>query len=298
MNLLDKLVSQALQGNPVLVPLRIVVEKELLHHDVLREMSEAGLLQQLTFMGGTCLRACYGSNRLSEDLDFTGGVDFRREQLQRLGQVLIERLQIKYGLTVEVSEPRREIGNVDTWKMKIVTRPEQPNLPTQRINIDVCAIPSYEPRPMVLHNHYGVDMGTAGLIIQAESRAEILANKLVAFTLRPNRIKNRDLWDIVWLRQQGIETPLALVTLKISDHKHSTAAFITLLQQRIQQLQTDLTMQTGFEHEMRRFLPTEVAKRTVENPQFWVYLRNTVIEEGQRVLLYLQQGSANPTFHL
>ena len=55
MNLLDKLVNQALQTNPLLVPLRVVVEKELLHHDVLREMSEAGFLKQLTFMGGTSL---------------------------------------------------------------------------------------------------------------------------------------------------------------------------------------------------------------------------------------------------
>ena len=298
MNLLDKLVNQALQTSPPLIPLRVVVEKELLHHDVLREMSEAGLLQQLTFMGGTCLRTCYGSNRLSEDLDFTGGINFRREHLQQLGQVLVERLQIKYGLTVEVTEPRRETGNVDTWKMKIITRPEQPNLPMQRINIDVCAIPSHEPRPMVLRNHYGVDMGTAGLIIQAESKAEILANKLVAFALRPNRIKNRDLWDIVWLRQQGIETPLALVELKISDHQYSTTTFSALLERRLQQLQMDLTLSTDFEHEMRRFLPPEVAKRTVENPQFWIYLRNTVIEEAQRVLLFLQQGSANLIFQL
>jgi predicted nucleotidyltransferase component of viral defense system len=50
------------------------VEKELLHHDILREMSMAGLLKNLTFIGGTCLRACYGSSRLSEDLDFTGGM--------------------------------------------------------------------------------------------------------------------------------------------------------------------------------------------------------------------------------
>jgi len=36
-------------------------EKELLHHDILRELSAAGLLAGLTFIGGTCLRACYGA---------------------------------------------------------------------------------------------------------------------------------------------------------------------------------------------------------------------------------------------
>ncbi|MBV5305324.1 MAG: hypothetical protein J0652_01385, partial [Desulfobulbaceae bacterium] len=35
---------------------------ELLQHDIIREMSIAGLLETLTFIGGTCLRACYGSS--------------------------------------------------------------------------------------------------------------------------------------------------------------------------------------------------------------------------------------------
>jgi hypothetical protein len=43
--------------NSGLQALRPVVEKELLHHEILRTMAEAGLLHQLTFIGGTCLRA-------------------------------------------------------------------------------------------------------------------------------------------------------------------------------------------------------------------------------------------------
>jgi hypothetical protein len=54
MSLFDLLVDSALQGQPGLAPLRPVVEKELLHQDILRELSEAGLLQRLTFIGGTC----------------------------------------------------------------------------------------------------------------------------------------------------------------------------------------------------------------------------------------------------
>lgn len=152
MSLFDQLVNEALKTQTELAPLRVVVEKELLHHDILREMAEAGLLQNLTFMGGTCLRACYGSNRLSEDLDFTGGADFKREQLMALGNVLISHLHVKYDLKIDVSEPRRETGNVDTWKLKVITHPEQSHMPMQRINIDICAIPSYEPKPMMLRN--------------------------------------------------------------------------------------------------------------------------------------------------
>ena len=52
-------------------------------------MAEVGLLLRLTFIGGTCLRACYGSHRLSEDLDFTGGADFDRMTLGGLGPLLL-----------------------------------------------------------------------------------------------------------------------------------------------------------------------------------------------------------------
>lgn len=57
MSLFDQLVDVALRTRADLSPLRPVVEKELLHHDILREVSEAGLLSGLTFIGGTCLRA-------------------------------------------------------------------------------------------------------------------------------------------------------------------------------------------------------------------------------------------------
>jgi len=147
MSLFDQLVTQALKSQGQLASLRAVVEKELLHHDILREMSSAGLLSGLTFIGGTCLRACYGSSRLSEDLDFTGGYDFTRGSLSELADILVDRLQTKYGLHVEVSEPIRETGNVDTWKLKVITYPDQAHMPTQRIHIDICAIPSYDHQP-------------------------------------------------------------------------------------------------------------------------------------------------------
>ena len=143
------------------------------------------------------MRACYGANLLSEDLNFTGGAHFKRESLAELKTVLTDRLQKKYGLSVEVSEPQKETGNVDTWKLRIQTRPERKDLPAQRINIDICAIPSYLSQPRVLLNPYGVDMGTQGLILNAQALEEIYADKILAFALRHGRIKNRDLWDLL-----------------------------------------------------------------------------------------------------
>lgn len=121
MNLFDKLVSEALIKQPDLSSLRIVVEKELLHHDLLRILQENALMETLTFIGGTCLRTCYGGVRLSEDLDFTGGSDFSRTTLAAMGNTLAQGLQEKYGLHVSVNEPIEDKKNVDTWKVKIET---------------------------------------------------------------------------------------------------------------------------------------------------------------------------------
>lgn len=272
MSLFDELVNEALKNKQDLAPLRVVVEKELLHHDIMLALSSAGMLAKLTFIGGTCLRTCYGSNRLSEDLDFTGGADFNRESLTELAQVLVTTLKTKYGLEVEVGEPVREEGNVDTWKLKVQTRAGRKDLPAQRINIDVCSIPSYQPQPMQLLNPYGVDMGTSGLILQAETREEIYADKIVAFALRPNRIKNRDLWDMVWLRQLGITPQLELIAKKLGDHHCEQDDFLRQFKERSAQLEADPKVVIEFRKEMSRFLPGELVAQTVNEPAFWTFL--------------------------
>ena len=286
-SLFDELVNEAIRGRAELSSLRPVVEKELLHHDILREMSGAGLLTGLTFIGGTCLRACYGSPRLSEDLDFTGGSDFQRSDLAELGSILTDRLRTRYDLPVRVSEPVKTGGNVSTWKLVIETRPGQKHLPAQRIHLDICAIPSHDPHPMMLRTLYGIDLGTSGLILQAQSREEILADKIVAVAFRENRLKNRDLWDIAWLARQGIELPAHLIPLKIGDHKREAAEFITLLEERLTALGTQPEIRAAFMKEMRRFLPAAIVRDTLERDSYWAYLTRVVIDLGRQAMVAL-----------
>ena len=293
MSLFDELVDGALNNLHELAPLRVVVEKELLHHDILRVLSGAGLLKDLTFIGGTCLRACYGSSRLSEDLDFTGGADFTRDQLAAMSDILVDSLKAKYGLEISVTDPVREEGNVDTWKLKVQTRPGRKDLPAQRINIDVCAIPSYQPRPMALLNPYGVEMGTSGMILQAQSREEIFADKLVAFALRPNRLKNRDLWDIAWLHQQQIKPALALIKNKLNDHHAEIDTYLKAFAERATSLQNDPKVVKEFRKEMARFLPNATVKETVNSEKFWEYLSN-LTESYHQTLAQTLNGQERP----
>lgn len=281
MNLFDRLVNEALVARGDLAVLRPVVEKEILHHDILREMSRAGLLAGLTFIGGTCLRSCYGSPRLSEDLDFTGGTRFQKEDLAELGRTLVESLEVRYGLPIKVGEPVQTGGNVSTWKLLVETRPTRRDLPAQRIHIDICAIPSHDRRPMVLRNLYGIDLGTSGLILQAQSREEILADKIIALAFRENRIKNRDLWDITWLVQEGVALPTHLIPLKISDHHRSAIEFRSRLGERLEALRKEPSLRDDFLKEMRRFLPAVAVTETLEKPDWWSYLVQLVEEQSQ-----------------
>lgn len=271
MNLFDTLVTEALKNNPQWSPLRMVIEKELLHHDILKILSANDLLKNLVFIGGTCLRHCYAGVRLSEDLDFTGGADFSRSDLSAMGQILTTNLEEKYGLKVVVSEPVKDKKNVDTWKIKIETRPESKHVPAQRIHIDICAIPSYEKRPMMLLNPYGVDMGTSGLIIQVESREEIYTDKIIAFALRSNRIKYRDLWDIVWLHGQGIKPRLALIDDKLKDRHKTRHDFLELFSER-KKLLKEPAIAAEFQAEMRRFLSVEQVDQMLKQENFWDFM--------------------------
>ncbi len=280
MSLFDRLVAEAMQSDAALGTVQAAVEKELLHHDILREMSNAGLLAGLTFIGGTCLRACYGSPRLSEDLDFTGGSGFAPDSLASLGRTLESTLMEKYGLPVAVSEPARDGGNVTTWRLRLETKPAARHLPVQRIHIDICAVDSHDVRPALLRNDYGVDMGTRGLIVQIETREEILVDKWIALAFRPNRVQYRDLWDILWLDHRGVHFVPDLLARKLDDRGLEAGVFHDRLDHRIAVLEDDASHQRAFRQEMERFLGKTDLRESVTNPDFWPLLILTLRERG------------------
>ncbi|MEM8194358.1 nucleotidyl transferase AbiEii/AbiGii toxin family protein, partial [Morganella morganii] len=42
-------------------------------------------------------------------------------------------------------------------------------------------------------------------VVQVENLTEIMADKLVSFPATTRYIRYRDMWDLVWLHQQGAE---------------------------------------------------------------------------------------------
>ena len=271
MSTFDTLVEEVISQNAEYPTLRTVIEKELLHYDILRAMNGAGFLKNLTFMGGTCLRDCYGSVRLSEDLDFTGGFNFSKADMGELGVVIQKTIHEKYALPVTVTEPTKEGGNTETWKIKVITRPERPDFPAQKINIDICLLPSHDRKVSMLKNLYGIDMGTDGVLLYAESLAEILCDKLIAFARRPNRVKNRDLWDIHWISQKNVSVNKDLLLQKLDGRKIVESEFRAQYQARLLEIKGG---QKDFLFEMRRFLAPSAFSEQFTSELWWEYLQN------------------------
>lgn len=277
--MLNVLLEQVLRNRPDLLGIEDVIEKEILHHDIMTVLHKHGFLQKMTFIGGTSLRLCYNSNRLSEDLDFTAGLDFKAEKFAGLGNEIQNHLKKKYGLNVSVREPKLSKTNTSTWKVTIEKFSNRPDLPSQKMHIDVCALLSFEVEHLPIIDHYSISSPMAGLPIPVQSMNEIMADKMIAFAYRERRIKPRDVWDIIWLKQQNIVQDENLILKKLSVRNNTIEDFLQLIEKHAKFLSNDIDIKKDFHDEMGRFLPVDVAKRTVEQVSFWDYLTSAINKE-------------------
>jgi predicted nucleotidyltransferase component of viral defense system len=278
----DALVEEAIrQGG--LDNLRPVVEKELLHYDILFCLSEAGLLKSLTFQGGTSLRLCYGSSRFSEDLDFAGGPDFCSADLAQMKSCIEGYLGKRYGLEVTVKEPKdlraepeyAEV-KVDKWQISVTTAPERKDIPRQRIKIEVANIPAYTHAYRQLVRNYTVlPDGYSDTLVRVETLQEVMADKLVSFPATTSHIRFRDMWDLIWLKQQGAKTDIHLISQKINDYRIDN--FEQNLQARIDSL-ADIIAEGKFHDEMKRFIPSAVYETSLGKEGFSSFLLDSLRE--------------------
>lgn len=270
--------------------MRPVIEKELLHYDILFCLDANGLLDQLTFQGGTSLRLCYGAPRFSEDLDFSGGVDFNSKQLQAMKTCLERYIGDRYGFEVSVKEPA-ELNdepeyaglNVDKWQVTITTAPERRDLPRQRIKIEVANIPSYSREPKaLLANYEFLPDGYSDTLVLAESLDEIMADKLVSLVNTQRYVRNRDIWDLRWLKQQGAIVRMDWIKNKVSDYSvEDYSGKVATMLARL----PDIIKGDAFRNEMARFIPQDVQERTLHKEKFFIFLTAEITGLLQQVQL-------------
>lgn len=256
-----------------------VIEKELLHYEIIRAMGERGLLSRLVFQGGTCLRLCYGAPRYSEDLDFVGGSDFTASDLSDLAECIQHALPKKYPVDVVVREPTDDDALVKKWRIKIDTTPQRPDLPAQRISVEVAAVPAYTKQPRALQlNYEGLQAGYEDVILSAESLEEILADKLEAFVCS-SHIRYRDVWDMYWImRRPLVDLEEACMLRKRKEIDYGEEARFGRGLTRVSE-QLDTIVNGGeFAAQMKRFLPVDLYEKTVENDEFRTFLLQALRE--------------------
>ncbi len=257
--------------------MRPVIEKELLHYDILFSLDREGLLDLLTFQGGTCLRLCYGASRFSENLDFVGGRDFDSRRLMTMKDCLEHYIGRRYELDVRVQEPRELKNepeyaklNIDKWRISVTTAPGQRHLPMQRIKIEVANIPAYSHVPRSLRTNYDfLPDGYGDTLVMSETLDEIMADKLVSLVNTRHYVRHRDIWDLRWLKHKGALIRYDWVQNKIKDYR------ITDFESRLEKLWRDLpdiVHGDGFLAEMARFLPMDIQERTFRKEKFRDFL--------------------------
>lgn len=273
--------------------MRPVIEKELLHYDILFCLEKEGLLDKLTFQGGTSLRLCYGAPRFSEDLDFVGGKDFSASQVRGIKECIESYIGSRYGLQIDVKEPNelRSLPeyadiNVDKWQVRIVTSPERKDLPKQKIKLEIANVPSYDRVPQALQKNYDfLPDGYEDMLIMTESLNEVMADKLVSLVSCQKYIRHRDIWDLHWIKKHNGTLNNDLVKSKIMDYK--VDHYLDKLNDMIKQLD-DIIHGKPFLDEMSRFIPSDIQEGTINKEKFLVFLS----QENKTLLQHVHKALA------
>ncbi len=286
----DELVALAME-QPGRAAMRSVVEKELLHYDIFHALDTAGLLKNLVFQGGTSLRLCRGSSRFSEDLDFAGGKDFSAAHMKEIKACIEKHIGERYGLRVDVTEPKDTpfaSVKVDKWTVVVETAPKKSDLPRQRIKIEIANIPAYTRELVPLRQNYEFIKGNGLILVNTETLAEIMADKVLAFPASTKNIRYRDIWDLAWLVQQGATLDPGLVERKIEDY--GVADYPGLLGNAIDRL-PGIIHGKAFHDQMLRFIDADTLAQTLERDGFKDYLVSTLCGLFKQMQDHLQSSA-------
>jgi len=268
-------------GQGALLP---VIEKEIVHFEVMDALDECGVLDLLAFQGGTCLRLCYGAERFSEDLDFSAGDSYWEIDPEEVREQLERRVSKRYSLPVCVSNPqasRFQSGHeMRKWQIVIDTAPARPDIPSQRVKIEIASIPHHTTSYRMINSPVMRRLGGyEGLIIPTESLDEIAADKLISFADPSGYIRYRDIWDLSWLFGSDAVSASRireLVLLKFDDYKVEFASLGALVEAGVSR--ATHARDREFEHQMARFIDPQAYARLFRTGKGAAYFEQRIKE--------------------
>lgn len=261
--------------------LRPVVEKEILHYDILFALDRSNLMEGLVFQGGTSLRLCYGSHRFSEDLDFVGGFAFASADLALVRECIMDHIARRYGLEIDVKNPKqmRQEPNylgleVDRWQVSVTTNPGRSDLPRQKIKLEIANVPAHTKTLRPLDRNYEhLPTSYEDLLVPVETMDEIMADKIVSLAACSSHIRYRDVWDLHWMQRKGATFSPEIVERKISDYK--SVNFEDALNDMTHAVRAIATS-PEFKAEMGRFLSPRARSQSIDKEGYCDFLGENV----------------------
>ena len=249
-------VDWAVEASPALNTIRKIVEDELLASVALHVVRTKQLLpDEAVFIGGTALRLCYGCPRFSVDLDFhlPGDVEFTALDTTRLADEVGRFVRAKINVTTPDATGRATLA-----RLSAILPERSRHMRRPRTKIDMA-----RKRQLDVANGYAilriVDGVTAigdladPVAVRVSSKEEILVDKHMALVGRARRVKQRDVFDIIWLHHHNTTFNADLLAAKLSSSERDT--FTSRLRDRAEV--GGLGIANGdYESEMRQYLPS------------------------------------------
>lgn len=230
--------------------------REYLQYEVLKIIFESKHGNAYTFLGGTCLRIVYGTERFSEDLDFDN-VGLEAEQFEETGEAIKRELEL-LGYTVKIRFIYKgafhcnitfpgllfDYGMSGHKEAKLLIK-----LDTEKQHYE------YE-RSLVRLQKFGVSAD-----IFATPKA-LLASQKIAAIMGRKRPKGRDFYDLAWLLKRT--TP---------DYGYLKQRFEVTTPEGLRQLINERIAPFDFDQLTRDVAPflfnQESLKMVNEFPEFW-----------------------------
>jgi len=193
-------------------------EKDYFQEIVLLTLSRSG--PRLVFKGGTALYKCYGIDRFSEDLDFSGTLD--------KGDAIVSALDA-FGAHTERSTEEISAGAIITLKINgILYRGDARSQCKLQLHVNYKSSVILKPNRARIFSLYP---DIPSFVIRTMQEKEILAEKVRALLTRD---RARDMYDLWFLLRKGIPLDGELIENKLAYYnvKFDTGRFLQALREK------------------------------------------------------------------
>ncbi len=228
--------------------------REIMQEIALAGLYRAGFFEKAAFYGGTALRIFYGSDRFSEDLDFSLLDDDSDFSLTRY----LEAVQLEFqslGMNISIREKiKSNASNVESAFLKsetvwrelvlenIIPQAGLDQVPNIKVKLEVDTKP-----PLGFSTEEKLLLKPFSFYVKCFSLPDLFAGKMHALLFRKwsTNVKGRDWYDMEWYIKKGVPLNLDHFLKRARDSNDwtkdtiSTEEFLKLLDEKIASVNMD-----------------------------------------------------------